>query len=170
MAVAVQDLPTHRSCQTRRANHLLRLLSVDLPFRLLRFLPVSLARFRANDVETRSFIQGKIFRYDADLDPRGRETDAGLSLPHHLMRILGPIVLSQALLMMTRNGARRRDIMSELGNSPPRMTTSKPSSMMGELSCRALHAEGRFPPQTRCASNCPAACAARRRNRAAGLA
>ncbi len=40
----------------------------------------------------------------------------------------------------------------------------------GELSCRALHAEGRFPPQTRCASNCPAACAARRRSRAVGLA
>jgi len=55
----------------------LRLLSADLPFRLPRFPSVSLARFRANGVETRSFIQGGIFYYDADLDPRRRETDAG---------------------------------------------------------------------------------------------
>jgi hypothetical protein len=48
---------------------------------------------------------------------------------------------------------------------------SNPWSLcQGELSCRATHAEGRFPPQTRCASNCPGACAARRRSRAAGLA
>jgi hypothetical protein len=56
-------------------------------------------------------------------------------------------------------------------DSPLEGEDSNPWSLcQGELSCRATHAEGRFPPQTRCASNCPAACAARRRSRAAGLA